>query len=75
MTIDVMRKFGVEVHNNNYHTFKVRGGQKYKSTQYTVEGDYSQAAFFLAAGALGSFVVCKGLNPGSLQGDREINNI
>ena len=75
MTIDVMRKFGVEVHNNNYHTFKVRGGQKYKSTQYTVEGDYSQAAFFLAAGALGSFVVCKGLNPGSLQGDREIINI
>ncbi|MCK9478995.1 MAG: 3-phosphoshikimate 1-carboxyvinyltransferase [Firmicutes bacterium] len=75
MTIDVMRKFGVEVSHNNYHTFKVHGGQRYKSANYTVEGDYSQAAFFLAAGALGSFVVCKGLNPDSLQGDKHIISI
>ncbi|MDR0405676.1 MAG: 3-phosphoshikimate 1-carboxyvinyltransferase [Clostridiales bacterium] len=75
MTIDVMRKFGIEVYNNNYHTFKVPGGQKYKPADYTVEGDFSQAAFFLAAGALGSFVVCKGLNPDSLQGDKAIVDI
>ncbi len=75
MTIDVMRQFGVGVSNNNYHTFKIKGGQQYKSTNYTVEADYSQAAFFLAAGVLGSFVVCRGLNPDSVQGDREIINI
>ncbi len=75
MTIDVMKDFGVEVYNNNYHTFKVSGRQKYKSTSYTVEGDFSQAAFFLAAGALGSFVVCKGLNQSSMQGDKEIVDI
>ncbi|OQB14754.1 MAG: 3-phosphoshikimate 1-carboxyvinyltransferase [Firmicutes bacterium ADurb.Bin193] len=75
MTIDVMRRFGVEVRNNNYHTFKVQGGQSYKNAVYTVEGDFSQAAFFLAAGALGSFTICKGLNPSSIQGDREIINI
>ncbi|MDD3766954.1 MAG: 3-phosphoshikimate 1-carboxyvinyltransferase [Eubacteriales bacterium] len=75
MTIDVMRKFGIDVRNNNYHSFKVSGGQSYRPFEYTVEGDFSQAAFFLAAGALGSFVVCKGLNSSSLQGDREIIDI
>ena len=75
MTIEVMKIFGVEVQNNNYHTFKIEGGQRYKGATYTIEGDFSQAAFFFAAGALGSFVVCKGLNPNSIQGDREILNI
>lgn len=75
MTIDVMRQFGIEVKNNNYHSFKVSGGQRYKSTNYTIEGDFSQAAFFLASGALGSFVVCKGLNLESRQGDRGIIDI
>jgi 3-phosphoshikimate 1-carboxyvinyltransferase len=53
----------------------VHGAQRYKSANYIVEGDYSQAAFYLAAGALGSFVVCKGLEPDSKQGDKEIINI
>ena len=75
MTIDVMRQFGVEVENNNYHTFKIKGGQRYTPQDYTVEGDFSQAAFFLAAGALGSFVVCKGLNPSSIQGDKQIIDV
>ena len=75
LTIDIMEKFGVTIHNNHYHTFRIHGGQTYKPTNYTVESDYSQAAFFLAAGALGSFVVCKGLSLESKQGDREIIKI
>ena len=39
----------------------------------TVEGDWSGAAFWLAAGALSvSGVACEGLNPASAQGDRAI---
>lgn len=38
----------------------------------TVEGDWSNAAFFLAANALGSDVTVENLNRGSCQGDRQI---
>ena len=41
----------------------------------SVEGDYSQAAFFYTANALGSNVEISGLNPNSVQGDRKILEI
>ena len=74
MTLDVMRVFGVSVfkEQNGYH---IPGGQAYKPTEYTVESDFSQAAFFLVAGALGGSVVCAGLPQKSLQGDRIILSI
>jgi 3-phosphoshikimate 1-carboxyvinyltransferase len=53
----------------NWH---VPGGQQYKRIKYTVEGDWSQAAFFLCAGALGARVSVEGLSPASLQGDMRI---
>lgn len=43
--------------------------------QVTVEGDWSNAAFFLAAQALGSSVQVENLNPSSLQGDRAITRL
>lgn len=75
MTIDVLETFGITVHNHGYKKFKIKGNQSYKPVSYTVEADYSQAAFFLAAGALGSFVVCKGLNANTKQGDRKITDV
>ena len=42
---------------------------------YRVEGDYSQAAFFLCADALGNDVLCKDLDLNSLQGDKEVIDI
>lgn len=43
----------------------------YQPGDYTVEGDWSGASYFLAAGALGKRpVTVKGLRPDSLQGDR-----
>jgi len=71
MTLDVMRHFGVEI-TSSANGFIVKGGQKYIPADYAVEADYSQAAYFLAAGALGRSIGCKGLNPGSRQGDRAI---
>ncbi len=75
MTLAVMRDFGVEAENRNYHEFLVPGRQRYQSRSYAVEGDYSQAAFFLAAGAMGSPVEVSGLSTDSLQGDRMVLSI
>jgi 3-phosphoshikimate 1-carboxyvinyltransferase len=73
LTMDVMRRFGVEteadVKNSRY---LVRGGQRYGAARYRVEADYSQAAFFLASAALGRDVKTAGLDPDSRQGDRAI---
>lgn len=75
LTIDVLRKFGILVNNNNYQSFYIKGNQKYTPTTYSVEGDFSQAAFWLAAGVLSGSVVCEGLNMDSLQGDKDILRI
>ena len=56
-------------------SFHIPGNQQYKSCEYTVEGDYSQAAFFLVANELGNEIKCVGLNNESLQGDKGIINI
>lgn len=72
MTIELLRLAGIEIHPTA-GGYRIRGGQTYQPFDYTVEGDYSQAAFFLVAGALGAQpVVCKGLKPDSVQGDRKI---
>ena len=56
--------------------FNIHGSQTYTSAgSYTVEGDWSNAAFFLAAGAISASadgVTVSGLKPSSLQGDKEI---
>lgn len=75
ITLSVLKDFGIEVINNNYKKFKVAGNQKYKAVDYEVEGDYSQAAFFLTAGALGCDIECVGLREDSLQGDKKILDV
>ncbi|QJB55211.1 3-phosphoshikimate 1-carboxyvinyltransferase [Pseudodesulfovibrio sp. zrk46] len=48
----------------------------YDATDYRVEGDWSNASYFLAAGAVGKRpVLIKGLAADSLQGDRAIMDI
>lgn len=54
LTLRAISDFGVEIINNNYREFIIKGNQKYKSRNYIVEGDYSQAAFFLCADSLGN---------------------
>jgi 3-phosphoshikimate 1-carboxyvinyltransferase len=76
ITLDVMRAFGVEAVNKDYKQFLVKGGQKYQARRYRIEGDYSSAAYFLAAGAIdGRPVTVKNLNNNSVQGDRYFLNI
>ncbi len=75
LTLDVIKKFDgrIEVKNNNFY---VNGNQTYKGGIYRIEGDYSSAAFILAAAALTeSEVTIKNLLRDSKQGDRRIIEI
>lgn len=74
MTIRTMAQFGVKVDVTKNGYF-IKGGQSYKPCSYTCEGDWSQAAFFMAAGALGGNVTLKGLRTDSIQGDKECMEI
>ena len=69
MTISTMALFGVQVQKTG-KGYYIKGGQQYIPRDTSCEGDWSQAAFFLAAGALGGGVTVKGLNQSSAQGDR-----
>ncbi|PKM85310.1 MAG: 3-phosphoshikimate 1-carboxyvinyltransferase [Firmicutes bacterium HGW-Firmicutes-11] len=75
MTISVMREFGVIVEEYSGGRYRIPGNQVYQATDYTVEADYSAAAFFLAAGALGCNTGCLGLRKDSMQGDRAMTSI
>ena len=72
MTLDVLKDFGIAVENQNYERFMVPGGQSFQARNFTVEADWSQAAFWYAAIALGSSLELEGLNAFSTQGDMEI---
>jgi len=74
MTVKVMRDFGIKIHREN-DTYFVPGNQEYQVRDYVVEGDYSQAAYFLAAGAIAGHTRVVGLNHASTQGDQEIVTI
>ena len=75
MTLDVLKEFGITITHENYQKYYISGNQTYTPKDITVEGDYSQAAFYLCANAMGSQVDVLGLNPDSSQGDREILSI
>ena len=74
ITVHCMRDFGIETleFNGNY---SIKGVQQFKPAKYSVEGDCSQAAFFAVANALGSSIDIAGINPASVQGDREVFSI
>lgn len=66
MTLAAMERFGISC---NDYCFP-GNGRFHSPGTVTVEGDWSNAAFFLAAQALGSPIQVGNLNPDSPQGDR-----
>ena len=70
LTLGALHTFGITAYWKNERTLFVAGGQKYKSTDVTVEADYSNAAFFDVLSHLGSDVTVTGLDPESSQGDK-----
>lgn len=75
MTIEALKRFEINIENNNYKEFYVDGNQKYRACDYEIEGDLSQAAFWLAAGVLGGKVAIECFNLDTLQGDKIIVDI
>lgn len=68
MTLHTLQQFGVR-----WNDFHISGKQHFTSPgTVTVEGDWSSAAFWLAANALGSQITLTGLNEASVQGDKAI---
>ncbi len=75
LTIQMLAKFGVEIVWEDELTLLVKGGQKYMPHNETVEGDFSQFAFFGVLSAINNPVKIYGMNPDSLQGDKQILEI
>ncbi|MXP51026.1 3-phosphoshikimate 1-carboxyvinyltransferase [Pantoea sp. SoEX] len=71
ITLKMMNDFGIEVKNNNYRDFFIKGQQQYYSPkEYFIEGDASSATYFLAAAAIkGGTVSVHGIGSTSIQGD------
>ncbi len=73
ITIDLLSSFGVEVKNDNYQRFTINAPQSYKAIDYTIEGDWSGASYFLAASQIwGIEIGTDNLNSQSVQADRAI---
>lgn len=75
ITLELIRKFGVEIENINYNKFKIKGGQSYRAFDIDVEGDWSNAAFHLVGGAIAGEICLSNLDILSNQGDRRIVDI
>jgi 3-phosphoshikimate 1-carboxyvinyltransferase len=71
ITLNTMRRFGVEVQRDDWTSFTVPSGARYISPgEIWVEGDASSASYFLAAGAIGGGPVrVEGVGRASIQGD------
>ncbi|MEA1975288.1 MAG: 3-phosphoshikimate 1-carboxyvinyltransferase [Bacillota bacterium] len=75
LTLNILKRFGIIIKNNNYKNFIIKGNQKYISNNYKVEGDYSQASFWIVSNLLGNNIIIKDLNEYSIQGDKVILKI
>lgn len=77
ITTQVMDDFGVKAEKHDT-CYKIKGAQKYTipdSGEVNVEGDWSQAAFFLCGGAINGDIEVTNLNTSSCQGDKKIVSI
>ena len=75
ITLHALERFGIEIEKTGRGYF-VRGGQSYKApSEVKIDGDWSNAAFFLVAGAIGKSITVTGLDMNSPQGDKKICDI
>ena len=75
MTVETMTKFGIKIEKTD-NCYKVAGGQSYTSPgKINAQGDWSSAAFWLCADALGANVSLLGLDENCPQGDRAVVEI
>lgn len=70
LTIDVLKKAGIEIAEKEKNVFSIKGNQRYVGGEYVVEGDWSNGAMLLALNELGGNVEVVGLDENSVQGDK-----
>ena len=76
ITLNVMRRFGLEVAREQWVAFNVPQGSYRSPGKIFVEGDASSASYFLAAGAIGGGPVrVEGVGRGSIQGDARFTEV
>lgn len=73
MTLDLLNHFGLSCENDGFKRFFIKGNQKIEHPiEYSVEGDWSAAAFLCVAGAIGGKMKLEGLKKDTQQGDSAI---
>lgn len=75
LTIDVLKKAGIEIAEKEENVFSIKGNQRYGGGEYVVEGDWSNGAMLLALNELGGNVEVEGLDENSVQGDEVCKDI
>jgi len=76
LTLDWIRRLGGTVTHENYSKYHVKGGLSYSGFSYTVPGDFSTAAYPIAAALITkSHLELTGLKPDDVQGDKELITI
>lgn len=70
MTIKVLKDFGADVAEPEKNFFEINGKGRLSPGEFTVEGDWSNAAFLIALSRLLGTISVSGLNENSVQGDR-----
>lgn len=70
MTIKVLKDFGAAIAEPEKNFFEINGKGRLSPGEFTVEGDWSNAAFLIALSRLLGTISVSGLNENSVQGDR-----
>ncbi len=72
MTVHTAERFGVTICHNDFSEFYIPGGQRYRGTDFAIEGDWSAAAMLLAAGAVAGEVAVRNVSMLSRQADTAV---
>ena len=72
LTIQMLAKFGIEIIETSSNSYLIKGNQHYKAQDVSVEGDFSQLAFFAVLGTLNNALSCSNMDMSSKQGDKAI---
>lgn len=75
LTLQMLHLFGIKADYSDANTLVIPGNQHYVAHDYTIEGDYSQLAFFAVLATINNDLKCLGITHNSLQGDKQIISI
>lgn len=75
LTLEILQRFGIKTVWLNDNALMIKGKQTYSACDYTVEGDYSQLAFWGVLAAVNNDLKITGVDTDSKQGDSIIIEI